>query len=360
MSAELNTNEKKAKTIFIRNKEKNNSEYCKQKVLDFYKSNKAWCTEAHEHYKLIVQDEKNLSKSYVDDVEIDYADFQKEISDKKIILIITATEIEKNILVWKLKEKTNKKLTHYLISKNNNDHTIFLNAYCAEYQNCLLINVRTSKIEKLIVTGEEPARRAINDVYKFFTPNVIILLGICYGIDLNEQELGMVNVSQLVTGVRINLRDDRKSKKIHFEPIAEFNEYPNLEIITKIDHKLAFMNFKNNNHRINVKLGNIVSANCIMSCKQAKTDIIETLKPIPYIGGEMESCGLFKSSFMSNAYNKFDRWLVIKSICDWGESKNNLAKTKAESDKIKDSIQSVAMENSCEVLFELINKKIFD
>ena len=72
-----------------------------------------------------------------------------------------------------------------------------------------------------------------------------------------------------------------------------------------------------------------------------------------YLGGEMEGAGILKSYIVEN--EGFDKWIIIKSICDWGEKKNALSDDPVESERIKDSLQAFAMANSCGVFDELLD-----
>jgi len=110
--------------------------------------------------------------------------------------------------------------------------------------------------------------------------------------------------------------------------------------------------------------GKIVSANSLMSCKIVKDAIIGKLKKNvrgekQLIGGEMEACGIFKSNYKTDDNSEFDRWIIIKSICDWGESKNSLVEDKNENSHIKDSLQAYAMMNSCKLFIFLTKNKAF-
>ena len=97
-----------------------------------------------------------------------------------------------------------------------------------------------------------------------------------------------------------------------------------------------------------------------MSRKKVKDAVMSALgvrrkKPL---GGEMEACGVFKSNYFDD--NNFDNWLVVKSICDWGEKKNLLSKDKDENEKIKDSIQAYAMMNTWAVFKTMLDSDLLN
>ena len=50
----------------------------------------------------------------------------------------------------------------------------------------------------------------------------------------------------------------------------------------------------------------------------------------------------------------FKQWMIVKSICDWGEKKNALSPDKDTNSRIKDSIQAFAMTNTCGAFEEII------
>lgn len=314
-------------------------------ALNFYKKNKVYCDSAYSYYR-----KYNLNKSkYVKAPKvIDRSFFLKNIGEN-IILILTANEVEESILLYELSETYKKEILSYLV-----DDSVYQVIKMGKYT---LIHNHTLR------TGDEFTRRAINAATKLFSPSYILLLGVCYGIDFNKYDLGTVFISNFVHGYRINFRDQEGSEETIFEADTEFQNKPSERLISRISSFFNFFQPQNelfslDAEAIPIKIvaGNILSSNSLMSSKKVKDAIMSSLYnkgPKP-LGGEMEACGIFKSNYFEE--NNFDNWLVIKSICDWGEKKNALDSDSLKNKKIKESIQAYAMMSTCVVFKTILDK----
>jgi nucleoside phosphorylase len=327
---------------------KNQEKTASQNALEFYENNKVYCQNSLSYYNEF----KNNIGKYVDSpIKLNRNDFQSKLSGKKI-LVITANPIEKGVLLRKLSEYYNMKLPNFLINNNayqiinTNDYTI--------------IHSHANR------TGDEFTRRTINNASKLFHIDYVLLLGICYGMDYEKDSLCSVIISNDVRGYRINFRDNEETDEVEFEAESEFSEKPNNSLVSNIEEFFSFFqpineDFSSQQAKVNVtiKTGKILSSNSLMSSRKVKTSILSSLghvKPKP-LAGEMEACGIFKSNIFSD--EKFDKWLVIKSICDWGEKKNSFeGKSKNECEEIKDSIQAFSMLNTW-IVFKTIIENMF-
>ena len=337
---------KNYKKGLIKEKKKKNEKKAKENVLDFYKKNGSYCRGAYLYYK---EYEKNQGKYVSVPLRIEKEEFSEYIGEK-IVLVITANPIEEAIFLHAFFDKYEKKVSAYLIEEYVY-HVICLDLIT-------IVHVHAKK------TGEEFTRKCINVATTVFSPEYIILLGICYGIDFDKYELGTVLVAESITGFRVNYRDTDK-KDIKFETETEFNEKSNEKIVSRLKIFFNYYQIVNNffsskleSVEIKVRFGRLICSNSLMSNKKVKNSIIESLtqgkdKPI---GGEMEAIGIFKSNYYEQ--NNFKNWFVIKSICDWGEDKNVLDEDEKESEIIKDSIQAYAMINSWETFNILIEKNL--
>lgn len=354
---EYKVKEDKVRTGLENESEKKAKNKCVKKVLEFYENNKTKCEDALEKYYSV----RNNRRMYVTAPEtLNGTNFRKKISstNKRNMLILTANDIENKLLVWNLSQSVNSCLNSYVLDDLDHHPCININ-FCSigEYN---IIHHHAQK------TGDEYTRRAINDITHFFKPDFIVLLGICYGLDMESQKIGLVNISEEITGVRINFRDMPDSDEIIFEPEIEFEKTPNSTMTTTITRLLSNMDvYEYNSHdTVDHMYGKIISANSLMSCKIVKDAIMGKLRnnvrgERELIGGEMEACGIFKSNLVEDNGFEFDRWIVIKSICDWGESKNSLVADKDANSHIKDSLQAYAMMNSCKLFVFLTNNTAF-
>lgn len=319
------------------------------KARQFYKENQIVCGMSLQYYN----DFKKQQDKYLSDISFVKLEQAKHQFPVEIILLLTANSIEAGVLLRYFSEKYNVKWQTYLISEK---------AY-----RILQIDGKTIVHTHADRTGDEFTRRAINHAAKIFSIRTLLLLGICYGINPNEQHIGDVIVSNQISGYRINFRDNDKDE-VNFEPEIEFDETPdellNSRVNTFMNHYQptnTFLASWNSTPQISWKPGKLLSANSLMSSKAVKNSVIKhigNVRPKAY-GGEMEACGIFKSYIFEEC--KFRNWLVIKSICDWGEKKNSLFPDDAEKEEsVKDGFQALAMLNTCSAFETLLLRKVFD
>lgn len=302
-----------------------------ENVIKFYSMNKSFCDKAYNYYK----EYKNFKNLFLDSQNISVQSFIKNLGANPI-LIVTSNPIEEAILLHSLFDYTKKRLKCFFIE----DYVYGI----AKIKKYTIVHIHTKS------TGEESARVAINAATKIFSPIYVFLLGICYGFDHESHVLGTVVISNKVLGLHVDFRD------YSYEFIEEFNKQPDLRLIDKLENRLNYFQPENKllNDSVNMtaKTGIIISINSLVSNKKFKNSLFNAykIKPRP-LGGEMEVKGLFKTDWFENQGQK--KWLVIKSICDWGESKNLPNLKKEEKEKIKDSLQALAMSYTW-TIFEMI------
>ncbi|MCM1234636.1 MAG: hypothetical protein NC489_31425 [Ruminococcus flavefaciens] len=141
-----------------------------------------------------------------------------------------------------------------------------------------------------------------------------------------------------------------------YDFVEEFNEQPAKKIIDKLTQRLVYFQpenkLLNDSTNVKTKFGTLISINSLVSNKKFKKELLNAYKIKPHpLGGEMEAKGLFKTNWFENQGK--EKWLVIKSICDWGESKNLPGFEEQIKEKIKDSLQALAMSYTW-VIFEMI------
>lgn len=337
-------------TVLSKEKYKSENSVALKNVQNFYDKNKSFCSTAFEYKEEFL---RNISKyiNYITDITSE--DLNKLICERKIVLVLTANRVEESIFLKFAYDSFNNcnKIDSYIV--NDTSYQII------HYKDKVIIHSHAER------TGDEYTRRLLNNAKKIFSPNYIILLGVCYGINIDSQSLGDVIISNMVEGYRINFRDINDGE-ITFEPEIEFNEKPRNGLVKRLISVFNIFQAQTDSYSddltirkipIKIEVGKMLSANCLMSSKQVKDSIVEKIgnvKPKAF-GGEMEACGIFKSNFFEEG---FDDWLVIKSICDWGECKNNLDENSEKNEMMKDGIQSYSMINSCQVFKTLFDQSI--
>ena len=313
-----------------------------ENVVSFYHSHKKICDEAYEYFKGYDQ---NINKYVISLQKIPSEQFISLLKEVKI-LTITANPIERAVFLRWLSERNGKPLYTYRIGK-------LVCNICHIDENKTIVHVSAGK------TGEEYTRKAINRACRVFNPEYICLVGICYGLNMAKYSLGSVFVSESLKTFRLNFRDELKSDEVTFEAEDEYSEHPSDELIQIIRDRIMYTQMYNilsedkTPESVNAKLGRFLSCNSIMSSRKVKHAVLEQYsnKGSELLGGEMEGAGILKSYIVEE--EKFKKWLIIKSVCDWGEKKNALDPDPKISEHIKDSLQAYAMTNTCGV-FEML------
>lgn len=319
-----------------------------KKFKSFYKENKPYIDECYAYYL----EYKLKKENYLKPVQYDMNKFMRGLGMEKTILVLTANSIEEGILLHGLVDVGKEKLDYYLLN-DSVYHVCRLNGHN-------IVHMHASK------TGEELTRKTINAASSIFTPDAIILLGICYGVDLDNYELGNVLISSGLKNYRLNFRDSDENDETIFEAEEEEFKCPNNHLISIVSHIFSYRQIyssiqEKNRSKVTVqwKMGTILSSNSLMSSKKVKQAVINafgTVRPRP-IGGEMEGGGLLKTKIVEE--QSLDRWLVVKGICDWGEKKNSLDKDPKVSEHMKDAIQAMAMVHTWSVFYEMLKQECF-
>lgn len=318
-----------------------------QRARKFYDDNLSLCMEAHGYYKRYCD---HLNEYVCPPVQVDEEEIRGKV-DGQVIFVITSNEIEEGVFLRFYSEQTKGPIPSFMVvsPKPQVYHVIAKEKYT-------IVHTHTKR------TGDEFTRRAINQGSLIFCISHIVLLGICYGIDYMKQKMCSAIIADDVRGYRVNFRDNVDGETT-FEPEIEFEESPDSRLIGTISNFARYCHPDRSalsceaGDSIHVQVGKVLSANCLMSSEQVKKAVVESIgdsKNRP-LGGEMEACGIFKSSIFENQGLK--KWLLIKSICDWGAGKNSLCpEDTSKGEQIKNALQSLAMLNSCEVFKWLLDE----
>lgn len=226
----------------------------------------------------------------------DETELIKELKDCKV-LIVTANEIERDILHYKIAgECKEPKITRII------------------YGNVAYFIFRWGKYKVAHVHQHQMGsnrdlgmRRTLEEVLTVFRPNVIFSMGVAFGIDPTTQNIGDVLVSHKVFPYSENkVRDDlilpdRSQDKV-------------------IDNWLDVRFVNTTGFLEGVTYGSILSGGSVLSSDEDKARICRAYSKQDFVvGGEMEGSALFQ---LCASYDI--PCAVIKGICDWGSCKNGI------------------------------------
>ncbi len=311
------------------------SEDAAENLRCFYEENEVICRKAYEYFAAYSE----AKHAYVcSRGHISRKQFRKLLSPKSI-LVLTANPVEEAVLLHWLAEENGSPIDSYMVGSacfnvfQRPEHTI--------------VHMHTMH------TGEEYARVALNKASKAFNPSCVFLLGVCYGINSTKHTVGSVFVSGEIVTFRINYRDDENSEETRFEVQEEYRDSPRQTFVDLLEYRFNYLQARsilcadNESFNASVSIGRILCCNSLMSSGKVKAAVLKQLggsKPVP-LGGEMEGAGILKSNLVED--KGFDKWAIIKAVCDWGEKKNALHEDAGKSEMMKDALQAYAMSMAC-------------
>ena len=304
-------------------------------IKDFISNNDDICSRALNYY----YDYNDNYEKYLDKPVRISAEQLKQYVNYSSVLVLTANPIENGVFLHWLYDKTRAPLITLQING--------LYYHVCNTNSISIVHVHTNK------TGEEFTRRTLNRVRRVFRPDYIFMLGICYGFtDMRRYPIGSVFASDSIRSYRLNFREKYGSDEVIFQAEEEYNKSPSEDLIQLIQGCLNHKQTRNilpnlpSVHIARTEVGKFLSSNCLMDSRKVKKAVLDQFgtmtKPL---GGEMEGAGILKSYLVEE--DGFVDWMVIKSICDWGEKKNSIVSDPIESERIKNSLQAFAMTNTC-------------
>lgn len=246
------------------------------------------------------------------------------------IMIMTANPIERAVL-------------HSLMLKQDNSRIIKVIYECTDFYIFKWNSYWVAHLHQSDIGANRNwgTGRTIYEALKHFTPNVIISLGVAFGIDYEVQKLGDVIVSKRLLPYSENKRDKDKIK-------PDRNQDKRIEqwLHVRMDRVAGFFN--------NVTYGDILTGGSVMSSAEEKDIVCLGYTESDYIvGGEMEGDALFRCTDMTDIPG-----VVIKGICDWGVAKNDIFDGNPQKEEwFKDSLQAYAMTKAVEKCNLLLRDK---
>lgn len=327
-------------------KEKTQNNNAVANILEFYEKNIKICKEAHDYYV-------EFRDHVAEHLELNPMDSSEDFRDllhETVIIVLTVTEIEEKVFLHWLRNKKGASLYCCLL-----DSVLYTVFHIDDVRTIVHINTK--------LTGENETRIILNKIRKVLLPKYpkyLFMLGICYGLDMKKFSIGSVFISDSISTFRINFEDDAFSDETIFQAEDEYNLSPQIDLIRRIRQYMAcrvvhsIISEESNPTIAKSEMGKLLSSNCLMSSRKVKQAVINQYankKPKP-LGGEMEGAGILKSYLVEE--DGFSDWIIIKSICDWGEKKNALHEDKIQNDYIKDSLQAFAMTNTCGAFEQLL------
>lgn len=231
-------------------------------------------------------------------------------SDKKKLLIVTATNYEtqviqeeaKNVGLKICKEVINDQVVYNLGSLGGVD----------------IMQMQPSMMG-MLDPGSTPLM--LMSVFRDLNPDYIIATGIAFGRESKGQKLGDILVSRQLVNY--------ESRKESNENIYFRGDKVTSPLLGRING--AIRSWKG----ANIHQGVVLSGNTLVNSKEFLTHLSK--REPEYVGGDMESYGVYAVASMMGA-----QWIMIKGISDWGDGTKN------------DNFHKIALENVGKFIFYAI------
>lgn len=280
-----------------------------------------------------------------------YSRINMYLADVKI-LILTANQIERDSLFSYFAKNS---LHHIIkIAKNNLVYSFF------KIGENKVVHIETTNTGSFSHGG---IASAITEAVKVVKPSVIISLGVAYGADYEENDIGDVLVGRQHFSYDKSTKLSEGKLKIKQLHIEEPDEYMlsrfKSNVFTEEKHSGLF------NNMFEVVLGNMVTGEFVVDSIEARNIIFSPFQPFGIIGGEMEAYGIFEE------VSRRAHCIMIKGICDWAAGKNEKLEVNnyvdlgnGYSEEVsynpKNDFQTLAMLNTCNVCEKfLVSKEVF-
>lgn len=228
------------------------------------------------------------------------------------LLLVTATDLETKYL--------HESFEHFNDSIGKiplGNYTYFI----AKFSEYYVVHVQCGKMGSISPTS---AINTISDAIKLFEPKITLMIGIAFGVDNNEQNIGDVLVSECITPYN--------SKKVQGgkETIRSNDAPASRLLIERFKSALSWEYILNDELKAKKIISPILSGEELINDVNRRDELL-AFKPTAK-GGEMEGVGL-----CSAAEGKSE-WILVKGICDFADGNKDLDKDNNQIIAIKSAI----------------------
>lgn len=245
-----------------------------------------------------------------------------EYNGNNLLLIVTATDLETKCL--------HKHLEFYepyegILKINDKDSTYYL----AKFGKYLAVHVQCGNMGSMSIKG---SIITVNEAISKFNPKVTLMVGIAFGVDNKEQNIGDVLVSDCITPYNF--------KKINKgEEIIRTNDAPASRLlINKFQHAVTWEFLLESGKKAKKIIAPILSGEELINDVVRRDELVKQ-KPTAK-GGEMEGAGLYAAAEGKT------QWILVKGICDYADGNK---------DDNKDTNQETAMNSAVSLCLEVFS-----
>jgi nucleoside phosphorylase len=254
--------------------------------------------------------------------EIDFKDLK--LNDNNLLLLVTATSLETQQLHNELKP-FDKNDSILKINKGNYTY------YIGEFGNYLAAHVQCGTMGSI---SRDSSITTISDAISLFNPKITLMVGIAFGVDNTDQNIGDVLVSECITPYNFKkVQSGSDTIRTNDAPASKL-------LINKFKNALGWEFLLKDDLKAKNIIAPILSGEELINDVERRDELVRE-KPTAK-GGEMEGVGLY-----SAADGKCE-WILVKGICDFADGNK---------DKDKDANQILAMQSAVSLCKEVFSSK---
>ncbi len=253
------------------------------------------------------------------------AKFFDKIKGQHNLLMVTATAVERETLHTYLKPIAG----HTRIIKiPTGNQTYFIGTfgkYGVVHVNC----------DKMGAASPQASLTTTIEAITFCQPNVVLMVGIAFGKG-GKQKMGDILVSESVLPYEV-----QRIGKIENTSRGESGQACHI-LLNRVKN-LTDWNYTIGNRKPNVLPGLLLSGEKLVENADYKKILLDAHPTA--LGGEMEGFGVYSAC----RTNSITHWIIVKSICDWGDGNKSNGKKRNQKIAAETSI------NFCHHLFDTEN-----
>jgi nucleoside phosphorylase len=254
--------------------------------------------------------------------EIDSKDLK--LNNNNLLLLVTATSLETLHLHNELKPFD----TNDSILKINYGNYTY---YIGEFGNYLAVHVQCGTMGSI---SRDSSITTISDAISLFNPKITLMIGIAFGVDHTDQNIGDVLVSECITPYNFKkIQNGRDTIRTNDAPSSKL-------LINKFKNVLGWEFLLKDGLKAKNIIAPILSGEELINDIKRRNELVKE-KPTAK-GGEMEGVGL------STAADGKCEWILVKGICDFADGNK---------DKDKDANQVLAMRSAVSLCKEVFSSK---
>lgn len=238
------------------------------------------------------------------------------------VLLITVTRVEASAVLALLSEKYDREPIRYFA-----DHKTY-------YDLGVIGGARVFMMRSEMGSGGASGSTTTTlEGIKQLSPSAVIMVGIAFGVDPEDQSIGDVLVSRQLMEYELQRISTSKENKAVIKPRGDrVSASPRL-LDRFRDGEIGW-------DGANLLFGLVLSGGKLVDNLNFRNQLLE-LEP-EAVGGEMEGAGLYAAAHLQ----KVD-WILVKAICDWADGH------KSEN---KDQNQALAARNAADFVFHVLEQ----